>query len=140
MKREFSHLTFTSIPCAPTRPRPKPTQAAKPIKSLDMASACAHTSPWFTHTNLFLDYDDANIALGVTQHGVLFLIRGCANRHAACMDGIATVEHSANGVAYGGSAHAAVVGERRGKALERCIHCASEHEACKSERLAIEKG
>lgn len=75
-------------------------QLANPIKSLDMARAHTHTLLLGLHTMnfFFLDYDDANIALGVIQHGVLFLTRGCANRHAACTDGIATAEHSAKGL------------------------------------------
>ena len=65
-----------------------------------MARAHTHTLLLGLHTMIFffLDYDDANIALGVIQHGVLFLTRGCANRHAACTDGIATAEHSAKGL------------------------------------------
>ena len=99
MRSEFSHLTLTSIPCAPTRPRPRTTTGKPDKESGHGARAHTHTPPWFTHDDFFfLDYDDANIALGVIQHGVLFLTRGCANRHAACTDGIATAEYSAKGL------------------------------------------
>jgi hypothetical protein len=78
------------------------------------------------------DYDDANIALGVTQHGVSFLF-------GAAQGGIATAKHTAkeflhNGDGYGGaSAAAAVCWDKAKKHLNGGAYIMLRNTKCGSE-------